>query len=405
MNREDHIQSLLNDPTLKPSTRRVSPRDDATYDTVFSTKDGDALILRVHVPISGNTPRLTSAPKMTLVGFTGRHPWIDSNMKVIGYSPIASSAAFQKSNLSLAQAVNQVVQHMQLNPPSNIIIVDESLRKMNEHVKKISNPNSNGRKSHRQSLSNSNGSSNSNSQSYNTNGHSNGHMASAAPVSAPAPPPPPEYNLPPHFTTFLQMNHQDERKKQSSIDQHTSALKIPPPSVTSFPEIQQMNDRQQINDLLDNMTQPEQMKTISRILSQTPLHIQSQERQQILTESNSKLANQNLQKEEELNVLSASISNLQQTLQEKVELLEELQKKQDELVKPLETKEIMYQLKKAKKVKMEESEDLAYKWLKNDDGIETDDFVEQFLKSRTVHHVRAAKMERIEYSSTKGIFW
>eukprot|EP00553_Chaetoceros_curvisetus_P015607 CAMPEP_0204643066 /NCGR_PEP_ID=MMETSP0718-20130828/394_1 /ASSEMBLY_ACC=CAM_ASM_000674 /TAXON_ID=230516 /ORGANISM="Chaetoceros curvisetus" /LENGTH=573 /DNA_ID=CAMNT_0051664111 /DNA_START=79 /DNA_END=1800 /DNA_ORIENTATION=+ len=129
MNRSDHIQSLLNDPTLKPTTRRVSTRDDSTYDTVFSTKDGDALILRIHVPISGNTPRLTSAPKMTLVGFDVRHPWIDSCMKVTGFPHIATSAAFQKSGLTLAQAVNQVVQHMQLNPP----------RKMNEHIRRHNN--------------------------------------------------------------------------------------------------------------------------------------------------------------------------------------------------------------------------------------------------------------------------
>jgi len=404
MNRSDHIQSLLNDPTLKPSTRRVSTRDDSTYDTVFSTKDGDALILRIHVPISGNTPRLTSAPKMTLVGFTARHPWIDSSMKVTGFPHIATSAAFQKSGLTLAQAVNQVVQHMQLNPPTNIVIVDESLRKMNEHIRRHNNAGTSGR----QSVNNSSHSNGSAHSSGNGNGNRNSYSMSSAPAPTP-PPPPPQYNLPPHFSTAIQMTDMDERKKQNTISKHlnTSGHELPSPSPSSFPAIEQMNNRQEIKNLLENMTQPDQMKAVTQILSQTPLYRQMQETLQLLTESNAEAANRNLQKEKDINVLCASISESKQSLKEKVELLEELQTKQGELVKPMERNEILYELKRAKKEKMEESEEMAQRWLQNDtnDGYsDTDAFVEQFLKSRTVHHVRAAKMERIEFSTNKGLF-
>ena len=58
---------------------------------------------------------------------------------------------------------------------------------------------------------------------------------------------------------------------------------------------------------------------------------------------------------------------------------------------------ILHKLKKAKKQSFEESEELAYDWLSNGAN-DVDDFLEKFLKVRTVHHVRAAKMERLEHS-------
>jgi len=71
-----------------------------------------------------------------------------------------------------------------------------------------------------------------------------------------------------------------------------------------------------------------------------------------------------------------------------------------ELCKPMDTKKILHKLKKAKKESLEESEELAMEWLDGDDaGGKVNEFLDRFLEIRTVHHVRAAKMERIENPS------
>ena len=67
----------------------------------------------------------------------------------------------------------------------------------------------------------------------------------------------------------------------------------------------------------------------------------------------------------------------------------------------MDKEEVLYRLKKAKRSSLDESEDMASAWLNgesSDGGSGVHDFLETFLQSRTVHHVRAAKMERIEHS-------
>lgn len=132
ISRSDHLQSYLEDVILKPSTRGVS-KDDTTYDTVFQTKGGHALILRVHFPhessAGGQLP-----PAMTLVGVKARHPWLDERMRVTGYPPIESEGQWGASRMRLGAAVNAVVQHLQLNPPSSIRIIDESLQKIQSSI-------------------------------------------------------------------------------------------------------------------------------------------------------------------------------------------------------------------------------------------------------------------------------
>jgi hypothetical protein len=57
---------------------------DETYDTVFQTTTGFALILRIYLSTDVNL-----APTMTLHGVRATHAWLDIRMKVIGYSHIA----------------------------------------------------------------------------------------------------------------------------------------------------------------------------------------------------------------------------------------------------------------------------------------------------------------------------
>ena len=85
--------------------------DDTIYDTVFQTTDGYALILRVTLPHHDQP-----SPRMVLHGVTARHPWIDSQMKVVNYPPISSDLRWKQSNMKLGDAVYAVIRHFQLNP-------------------------------------------------------------------------------------------------------------------------------------------------------------------------------------------------------------------------------------------------------------------------------------------------
>mmetsp|Transcript_18949 Transcript_18949/g.27902 ORF Transcript_18949/g.27902 Transcript_18949/m.27902 type:complete len:438 (-) Transcript_18949:32-1345(-) len=402
ISREEHIRSLLSDPTLKPSTRRVSTRDDSTYDTVFSTKDSVALILRVHLPGAGTGASPSPAPKMTLVGFKGRHPWIDRSMKVTGYAPIQSNETFANSRMTLGRVVNNVVQHFQLNPPSDIVIVDEGLKQMNQQYQ-MSNGNNGSGSSGNTSNMNSNGSGSGGGSGLSDNAHAPPNYKQSQQQHKP------KYPLPPHFTTILQLDQSDVRAIKSKTTQLLSNNGSGSGSndKSSFSEIQSM-DRSTITTILDDNLHN---STIPNMIKSTPTYNHNEEKISTILSSNASHADENLTEQEStLNVQYAQISELQTTLNEKVELHSDLKSQVLKLSNPNvdggEVKEILYQLKLAKKKKMEESEALAYEWLSASssgdakaDVKATNEFVEEFLQSRIVHHVRAAKMERIEYSS------
>jgi hypothetical protein len=100
--------------------------DDSTHDTVFSTQSGMALILRVHLSSS----REGAAPVMSLVGVKASHPWLDSSMKVIGFSAISNETNWKSSGIKLGNAVTDVVQHFQLNPPVILKVTDPVIDKL-----------------------------------------------------------------------------------------------------------------------------------------------------------------------------------------------------------------------------------------------------------------------------------
>jgi len=64
-------------------------KDGTTYDTVFQTTNGFALILRVYLPIDNNR-----APSMTLHGVRASHNWLDIRMKVRGDRMISCIVRF-----------------------------------------------------------------------------------------------------------------------------------------------------------------------------------------------------------------------------------------------------------------------------------------------------------------------
>ena len=147
ISRAAHLSSYLNHPVLKPSTRKLSGKScacllflsapnsqrltlnelthahdssaindnfaniDDTYDTVFQTTNGFALILRIYLPADVNC-----TPSMTLHGVRATHTWLDIRMKVIGYPQLASDQSWRASNMKLGDAVHAIIQHFQVNP-------------------------------------------------------------------------------------------------------------------------------------------------------------------------------------------------------------------------------------------------------------------------------------------------
>uniref|UniRef100_A0A7S2IGW3 VPS37 C-terminal domain-containing protein n=1 Tax=Helicotheca tamesis TaxID=374047 RepID=A0A7S2IGW3_9STRA len=342
-NRNDHIQSYLNDPTLKPSTRRVS-RDDSTYDTVFQTKSGYALILRVHLPVAASTTSLPPPPGMTLVGVRATHPWVDGKMRVIGYDPVNSAQNWASSGLLLGNAVSTVVQHLQLYPPNVIEITDDSLQRLQASIQGGA-AGGGGRQQQNRFPSN-----------------------------------PPRSSLtqaPPDYQTALETGGGD--------DDHNIPI---PPVPSSFPELESMS-RSEMQELLDDeekyqafVEEMPSVKTLNDLKSS-------------IFKGNVETAESNLKHEEELGELHAEVQSLKEGLKEKVEKFRELESKQAELTRPPDKRDVIKKLTKAKKDAFNESEDIASAWLDDGGEDDIDEFVEKFLERRTVHHMRAAKIERL----------
>ena len=112
------------------------------------------------------------------------------------------------------------------------------------------------------------------------------------------------------------------------------------------------------------------------------------------------MANKNLSKESNLTSLYSEVQSLQEKLRNQVSKFEELQARQQELCKPRDTKEVIRRLKAAKRDAFDESEHIASEWLHSsgdkDDMTHVDEFLKPFIEMRTIHHVRAAKMECLD---------
>ena len=136
------------------------------------------------------------------------------------------------------------------------------------------------------------------------------------------------------------------------------------------------------------------------LLEQNVFVTRTEEKKNSLLSANNVTATTNLTKKEYLHELHDDVTKLQASLKDKVEKFNELKGRQLELCKPLSNDHVLKKLNKAKKQSLLESDDFAYDWLDRssaDDGAaEVDKFIDVFLEKRIVHHVRAAKIERIE---------
>jgi hypothetical protein len=147
---------------------------------------------------------------------------------------------------------------------------------------------------------------------------------------------------------------------------------------------------------------PSQLLTTSFNLSKLSIVQEMEELKFTLMEANSAVAVEHLNSEPTLVSLQKKVKHLQSSLKDKVEQVNELQRRQMELCKPMKMDKIVHKLKKAKKQNFDLSEELAYDWLQEssggDGGADVISFLDKFLEVRTIHHVRAAKLERLQHS-------
>ena len=350
----------------------LSKKDDCTYDTIFQTKNSNTLLMRVHISTQVNQAKPCPAPIMTLVGIQGTHPWLDERMMVVGYGPISSDLEFQKSKLLLAQVVNSVVQHFQLNPPENLRITDASLQRMQPGYTPSAYPSS--------GTSNGGG------------GTAQGRQNGGGPSASYHPPPPKKKDVSEiHFSEVVTIDAADRQKIQSMKDSYVI------PSVPNFiPELDTVPKSEMFELLSDT-------EKLLPVIQENSIVTKTEEIKNSLLSSNQLTATSNLSKEGDLYNLHREVVDLQSGLKTKVEMFQQLMTRQQELCKPLSKDKVLKKLKKASKASMNESDDIAYNWLDNTtidtvDQANVDAFVDEFLKKRMIHHVRAAKIERIENS-------
>lgn len=259
---------------------------------------------------------------MHLVGVRVRHPWIDSKMRVVGYSQITSEDNWIASEVKLGDAVSRVVKNLQLDPPDVMEIMDQALKKMQAHSGSC--------------------------------------------------------------------HQRTEESKANNFEESSSFLNLPPVPI-SFPDLDTMskielenlsNDNPALDAYLDKMEAVKMVKDLSTSIYK----------------GNLETAECNLKKKEDAETLHAECEALSATFHEKLADFQILEQQQNKIFKPCDTKEVVQRLRKAKKESGNESEELALRWIDNG-GMDIDEFVDQFLEKRIIHHERAAKLERLQYSS------
>jgi ESCRT-I complex subunit VPS37 len=313
--------------------------DDTTYDTVFQTVARNTLILRVHFPAEGNV-----APIMTLAGCTATHPWIGRDMRVIGYKPIQSDQQWKDARMLLGVAVQEVVQHFQVEPPTIVEITDAGLRNIQPQFTTDSGTNSC------------------------MPPHGQSQSSSVATEDAP-----------PDYETLL----------QAQSPSTPPPRQVDVPSVPAeFSKLESM-DREELERLLNDHI------ALVSFCNQLPFIRELNEKRVSVLEENIAKAKQNMEKEQELKSLYSEVQDLQKQLMAWVDEFKKLEAKQDSLCAVLDIGVALRELHSAKKKSYEESEQLAEEWI--DDGAENvKDFCRRFIEARKVHHIQAGKMEVLQ---------
>lgn len=333
---------------------------DETYDTVFQTTNGFALILRIYLSTNGNL-----APTMTLHGVRATHAWLDIRMRVIGYSHIASDNSWK-----LGDAVYAVIQHFQVNPPYILEITDAKLRRLQEN---LTSGSSSGRLSTVASTNN------------NHVVDSNQYTSSAASGVQRSN----EYN---EFSNgHSRSNDRIKPKAEFEVDDDDVNGLIPP-TPASFRELDAMPSSE-VKRIVDNRS------FLDLFVEGTSEVSTLRELKQSIEASNVDVARANLAHEAKIEKLTHEVETLKQDLNRKVQRYRELNSQRLALTQPPSTQEVIAKLTMAKRDAYRESEEYAEQWIEESgDGEDVSEFIKKFIGVRQSYHIRAAKVERLESS-------
>lgn len=308
--------------------------------------------MRVQIPTD-----ISRAPVMKLAGCTATHPWIDHQMNVVGYKPIQSDQQWKDSRMLLGVAVQEVVQHFQVQPPTVQQITDSGLRNIQPSAS----------------------TSTTSTPPRGSNNSRNNQTRS---------PPPPHTSsaddAPPDYETMLQ----NQASTSPPPPQH------PPPQVdlpsvpAEFSKLQSM-ERDELEHLLKDHV------ALVAFCNELPYAKELNEKRLSVLEENITKAEENLEKQKELETLHSEVKELQKRLKSRVAEFQKLETKQDSLCAVPDARFVLKELHRAKKEAFDDSERLAEEWL--DDGAEdVKGFCRRFIEARKVHHVRAGKMEVLQ---------
>jgi ESCRT-I complex subunit VPS37 len=278
---------------------------------------------------------------MTLVGVKCRHAWLDHNMNVVGYPPIQNEQAWKSSNTNDNLLLGQAVH-----------AVVQHLQLQPPEVLEITDAGLQRLQQQQQTT---------------TNGGVTRRRGSSATTA------PPDYN-----TLF--------------------EAQLPTfPSIPTEFHVLQTKSREELRRLLNTESE------FRTFLTSTTTYTQTQTLALSTIEENAQVAAANLEEEEKLKTLHASVTASQTSLKTKLSEYEKQEREYHSLTAPPSSKTVMKQLQKAKRQAFEESEELADKWVDSDTAAdEMSDFLERFLETRQVHHVRAAKLERLQQQEGGG---
>ena len=118
-----------------------------------------------------------------------------------------------------------------------------------------------------------------------------------------------------------------------------------------------------------------------------------------IEQSNIEAAKSNLQHETQLEEMQSEIIALEGEVTTQLQRYKELHARRVALTEPPSVQTAISELNVAKKDAYRLSESLAERWVES--GTEdVGDFVKQFMEMRMLYHCRAAKIERLENSTT-----
>ena len=263
-------------------------------------------------------------------------------MRVVGYAAIQSDTNWNHSRLLLGTVVHDVVQHLQLNPPTILEMTDAGLAKLQ--------------------------------QTMGTNATTTTTTAAAAAVRNP--------NQPPDYDSLL--------------NSMTPPNPVDMPSIPmQFPDALDSLTREELQALLSDEL------SFLTLAHNLPIYQEIQLQRDSLLEENAKKAMSILEREQDYTMLHGEVQDLQESFKAKLMEFETLQRMQDELIQPPDPNQLKRDLNHARKKAMDDSEEYAMSWV--EDGSHVTEFCKQFVERRNLMHLRAAKMERLDHMMRMGM--